>query len=120
LIIAASVWYLLDVNRSPPAEAARLSSVVLPVTNLSGDASQDFFRGRVDRPVDYIHLLRGGIALNSSQMNVYQGPCRANLNTGQHEEVIALFDKAIQLSPRDSLSSKLCGERRAATATPYS
>src|SRR5271167_1216399 len=42
-------WYLLALNRAAPialnapAEAAHLSIVVLPFTNLSGDASQDYF-----------------------------------------------------------------------------
>jgi tetratricopeptide (TPR) repeat protein len=45
------------------------------------------------------------IALNPSQMNAYQGLCLANLNTGQPDEVITLVDKAIRLSPRDTLST---------------
>jgi adenylate cyclase len=59
VVIAAGVWYLLVANRMAvvatkppapvasntvaPAEAAHLSLVVLPFTNLSGDASQDYF-----------------------------------------------------------------------------
>jgi adenylate cyclase len=43
------------------------------------------------------------IALNPSQMNAYQGLSLATLNTGQPEEVIALVEKAIRLSPRDPL-----------------
>jgi adenylate cyclase len=49
VVIAASAWYFLVVNptlivaTNPPAEAAHLSIVVLPFTNLSGDASQDYF-----------------------------------------------------------------------------
>jgi adenylate cyclase len=60
VVVAAGVWYLLVANRmadvaaKPPAPAAsntvapaeaahHLSLVVLPFTNLSGDASQDYF-----------------------------------------------------------------------------
>ncbi len=51
LLLAAGVaaWYFIGANRSapiastPPAEAAHLSIVVLPFTNLSGDPTQDYF-----------------------------------------------------------------------------
>ena len=48
-LIAGGAWYFLAVNRSAPvatkapAEAARLSIVVLPFTNLSNDPAQDYF-----------------------------------------------------------------------------
>jgi adenylate cyclase len=40
--IAAGAWYFLDANRAPSAEAAHLSIVVLPFTNLSNDSNQDY------------------------------------------------------------------------------
>ena len=40
-MIAAGVWYFLGANR--PAQAAHLSVVVLPFTNLSNDPAQDYF-----------------------------------------------------------------------------
>jgi adenylate cyclase len=59
VLIAAGAWYFLGANRAAqvtttgttplasnaaaPAEPAHLSLVVLPFTNLSGDASQDYF-----------------------------------------------------------------------------
>jgi adenylate cyclase len=59
VLIAAGAWYFLGANRAAkvtttalapiaatapaPAEPARLSLVVLPFANLSGDASQDYF-----------------------------------------------------------------------------
>ena len=59
VVIAAGAWYLLAANRladvatkppapvasntPAPAEAAHLSVVVLPFTNLSGDPAQDYF-----------------------------------------------------------------------------
>ena len=48
VVIAAASWYLLVSNRpaavvSMPTEAARLSIVVLPFSNLSNDPSQDYF-----------------------------------------------------------------------------
>ena len=52
IAIAGGAWYFLGANRTSTvtsnapaarAEAAHLSIVVLPFTNLSGDASQDYF-----------------------------------------------------------------------------
>ena len=47
LVVAGGAWWLLDANRAnvatkAPAEAARLSIVVLPFANLSGDPAQDY------------------------------------------------------------------------------
>ncbi len=49
LAAGAAAWHFVGASRSPPiaatspAEAAHLSLVVLPFTNLSGDPSQDYF-----------------------------------------------------------------------------
>jgi len=51
VVVAGGTWYFLPGNRPTPvvatapapAEAARLSIVVLPFTNLSNDPSQDYF-----------------------------------------------------------------------------
>ena len=51
VVIAAGAWYFLAANRPTnvastalaPTEAAHLSIVVLPFTNLSGDPAQDYF-----------------------------------------------------------------------------
>jgi adenylate cyclase len=43
VIAACGVWYFLAANRGAPTEAAHLSIVVLPFTNISGDTAQDYF-----------------------------------------------------------------------------
>jgi adenylate cyclase len=43
LLVAASGWYMLGGRLTKPAQAAHLSIVVLPFTNLSGDPEQDYF-----------------------------------------------------------------------------
>jgi adenylate cyclase len=40
--VAVGAWHFLGASPVPPAEAAQLSIVVLPFSNLSGDASQDY------------------------------------------------------------------------------
>jgi adenylate cyclase len=42
-VAAASAWYFLGANSSAPNGPQQLSIVVLPLANLSGDASQDYF-----------------------------------------------------------------------------
>src|SRR5271165_136795 len=48
VVVAGGAWSFLNANRpagvatKPPAEAARLSIVVLPFANLSGDSGQDY------------------------------------------------------------------------------
>ncbi len=42
LLVASGAWHFLGGDHAPPAEAAQLSLVVLPFSNLSGDASQDY------------------------------------------------------------------------------
>ena len=43
IAVGAGAWYFRDAIRSAPTEAARLSIVVLPFTNLSNDSAQDYF-----------------------------------------------------------------------------
>ena len=50
LLLAASGWYMLGGRLTKPAEAARLSIVVLPFANLSGDPAQDYLVDALERP----------------------------------------------------------------------
>jgi adenylate cyclase len=47
LLAIAGGWYMLGGRLTKPAQAAHLSVVVLPFTNLSGDPSQDYFADEV-------------------------------------------------------------------------
>jgi DNA-binding winged helix-turn-helix (wHTH) protein len=56
LLIGSLGWWFINANRAAavasntPAEAARLSIVVLPFTNLSNDPAQDYFADGVTEP----------------------------------------------------------------------
>jgi TolB-like protein len=43
IVIAAGAWYIFAAGRSTPADAKRLSIVVLPFANLSNNPAQDYF-----------------------------------------------------------------------------
>jgi adenylate cyclase len=43
IVVAGGAWYFLGANRTASVDAAHLSIVVLPFTNLSADPSQDYF-----------------------------------------------------------------------------
>ncbi|HZZ22163.1 MAG TPA: adenylate/guanylate cyclase domain-containing protein [Roseiarcus sp.] len=64
ILVAAGAWYFLAANRiatvatKPTPEAARLSIVVLPFENLSGDKEQDYFADGIteDLTTDLSHV----------------------------------------------------------------
>jgi class 3 adenylate cyclase/TolB-like protein len=74
VVAAGSAWYFLGVNRSPPAEAARLSIVVLPFVNLSGDASQDYFADVLtDQLTTFISRIPGSFVIARNTAFTYKG-----------------------------------------------
>ena len=83
IAIAGGAWWLLDANRPAsvatkvPAEAARLSMVVLPFANLSGDPGQDYL---VDALTDELTTalarlarLRGGFVIARNTAMTFKG-----------------------------------------------
>ncbi len=74
ILIAGSAWYLLGAGRSPPAGPAHLSIVVLPFTNLSGDASQDYFAdGVTDNLTTELSRIRNTFVIAGATANTYKG-----------------------------------------------
>ena len=90
VLAAASAWYLLGANRRPPltitpptpvasnaptpAEAAHLSIVVLPFTNLSGDPSQDYFAdGITENLTTDLSRIRNSFVIARNTAFTYKG-----------------------------------------------
>jgi TolB-like protein/class 3 adenylate cyclase len=74
ILVAAGAWYFLAANRTatvatkPTPEAPRLSIVVLPFENLSGDKEQDYFADGIteDLTTDLSHVFDFVIARNTA------------------------------------------------------
>src|SRR5271157_4334910 len=75
IAVAGGIWYFLPGYRTAPvvatapapAEAAHLSIVVLPFTNLSGDASQDYLADVLsDQLTTYISRIPGSFVIARS------------------------------------------------------
>jgi len=74
LVIAGGAWYFLLANRTVPAEAAHLSIVVLPFSNLSGDLSQDYVADVLtDQLTTYIARIPGSFVIASTTAFTYKG-----------------------------------------------
>jgi adenylate cyclase len=88
IVVAASAWYFLANRAAPvtttapapvasnaaPAEPAHLSIVVLPFTNLSGDASQDYFAdGITENLTTDLSRIRGSFVIARNTAFTFKG-----------------------------------------------
>ena len=79
ILVAAGAWYLLGANRTAavataPAEAAHLSIVVLPFTNLSGDPAQDYFAdGVTENLTTELSRIRDSFVIARNTAFTYKG-----------------------------------------------
>jgi adenylate cyclase len=80
IVIAAGAWHFLAANppapiaSTPSAEAAHLSIVVLPFTNLSGDPSQDYFAdGITENLTTDLSRLSGSFVIARNTAFTYKG-----------------------------------------------
>ncbi len=82
IVIAGGTWYFLGANKSAPAaanvpapaEAARLSIVVLPFTNLGGDPSQDYFAdGITENLTTDLSRIRNSFVIARNTAFTYKG-----------------------------------------------
>jgi adenylate cyclase len=100
IVIAGGAWWLLIANRpasvatKAPAEAARLSIVVLPFANLSGDPGQDYLADALtDELITSLARIRGSFVIARNTAMTFKGkpvtPRRSARNWG-----CAMFSKA--------------------------
>jgi adenylate cyclase len=75
LIVAASAgWYILSGRFVKPAQAAHLSLVALPFTNLSGDPSQDYFAdGVTENLTTQLSRTKGNFVIARNTAFTYKG-----------------------------------------------
>ena len=71
ILIAAGAWYFLGANR--PAQAAHLSIVVLPFTNLSGDPARLFRRRHNGKPHHGLSRIGDSFVIARNTAFVYKG-----------------------------------------------
>ena len=85
VLIGGGAWWFLNANRpaavasQAPAEAARISIVVLPFTNLSNDPAQDYFADGVTENLT-TELLSASTTVSSSPA-IPPSPSRAKTST---------------------------------------
>ncbi|MBV8107579.1 MAG: tetratricopeptide repeat protein [Hyphomicrobiales bacterium] len=80
IVIAGGAWWFLNASRpanvatKAPAEAARLSIVVLPFANLSGDPGQDYLVDALtDELTTALARLRGAFVIARNTASTYKG-----------------------------------------------
>jgi adenylate cyclase len=79
-VIAGGAWWFLNANRpasvatNAPAEAARLSIVVLPFANLSGDPGQDYLVDALtDELITSLARIRGSFVIARNTAMTFKG-----------------------------------------------
>jgi adenylate cyclase len=80
VVVAGASWWLLNANRpasvatKTPAEAARLSIVVLPFANLSGDPAQDYLADSLtDELTTALSRIHGAFVIARNTAFTYKG-----------------------------------------------
>jgi TolB-like protein/class 3 adenylate cyclase len=74
VLVAVGVWYALGDRLTKQAQAAHLSVVVLPFTNLSGDPSQDYFAdGVTENLTTELSRIRDSFVIARNTAFTYKG-----------------------------------------------
>jgi adenylate cyclase len=113
IVIAGGAWYFLGANRIPPivatappsvapnaaalAEPAHLSIVVLPFTNLSGDASQDYFvDGITENLTTDLSRIRNSFVIAPGTAFTYKGKTADAREIGKELGVRYVLEGSVQ------------------------
>jgi adenylate cyclase len=74
ILIAGGAWRFFDYGHSPPIQAAHLSIVVLPFTNLSSDPAQDYFAdGVTENLTTELSRIRDSFVIARNTAFTYKG-----------------------------------------------
>jgi adenylate cyclase len=95
ILVAAGAWYFLGANR--PAQAAHLSIVVLPFTNLSGDPAQDYFAdGITENLTTDLSRIRDSFVIARNTAFAYKGKPIDAKQIGRELGVRYLLEGSVQ------------------------
>jgi len=97
ILAAAGGWYVLGGRLIKPAQAAHLSVVVLPFTNLSGDPSQDYFAdGVTENLTTDLSRIRNSFVIARNTAFTYKGKAIDAKAIGKELGVRYLLEGSVQ------------------------
>jgi TolB-like protein len=97
LLAAASGWYFVGGRLTRPAQAAHLSIVVLPFTNLSGDPTQDYFAdGVTENLTTELSRIKGSFVIARNTAFTYKGKSIDAKEIGKELGVRYVLDGSVQ------------------------
>jgi adenylate cyclase len=103
ILVAGGIWYLLAGNRTgpvvatAPSEAAHLSIVVLPFTNLSGDSAQDYFAdGVTENLTTDLSRIRNSFVIARNTAFTYKGKSTDAKEIGKELGVRYVLEGSVQ------------------------
>ena len=110
ILVAAGAWYFLGANR--PAQAAHLSIVVLPFTNLSGDPAQDYFAdGVTENLTTDLSRIRGSFVIARNTAFTFKGKGLDAKEIGKQLDVRYVLEGSV---PRRNPRARQCATDRRA------
>jgi adenylate cyclase len=136
LAVGAAAWHFVGANRSPPiastppAEAAHLSIVVLPFTNLSGDPTQDYFAdGITENLTTDLSRLSGSFVIARNTAFTFKGKNADAREIGKELGVRYVLEGSVQRDQNqarvsaqliDAKSAVICGRSASTNPSPTS
>ena len=104
ILIVGGAWYFLAGNRTapiattpPPAEAAHLSIVVLPFTNLSNDPAQDYFAdGVTENLTTDLSRIKGSFVIARNTAFTFKGKALDAKEIGKELGVRYVLEGSVQ------------------------
>ena len=126
IVIAGGAWWFFNANRSAsvaakaPAEAARLSIVVLPFANLSGDPGQDYLVDALtDELTTSLARIRGAFVIARNTAMTFKGKPVDVKAIGKDLGVRYVLEGSVQASgDQMRVNAQLIDARAALTSGP--